>query len=58
MVNGLTDEAGRFVLFGVPDGRYGIFIQNSDRFNDYSQVTSVDIGEDCVDLGVISLESP
>jgi hypothetical protein len=57
MVNGLTDEAGRFVLFGVPDGRYGIHIQNSDRFHEYSRVTSVDIGEDRVDLGVISVES-
>jgi len=56
-VNGITDEVGRFVLFGVPDGRYGIFVQNSEKFNDYSRVAIVQIEENHVDLGVISVES-
>ncbi|MCF7976103.1 MAG: carboxypeptidase-like regulatory domain-containing protein [Phycisphaerae bacterium] len=56
-VNGITDEAGRFVLFGVPDGRYGIYIRNSEKLNNYSRATIVEIWQDHVDLGVISVES-
>lgn len=57
MVNGLTDDSGRFVLFGVPVGRYGIYYQSPDKPEDHIRATIVNVGRDSVDLGVLSLQT-
>jgi protocatechuate 3,4-dioxygenase beta subunit len=52
-----TDSHGRFSFMGVPIGRYELYYQVPNKRNSWANLTTVDVGDEDADMGVISLET-
>jgi hypothetical protein len=53
----MTDEHGRFVLYGVPAGRYGLYYERPGVRGDWVRGGVVEIADRDVDLGTIDLRT-
>ncbi len=49
-----TDEHGDFVFRGIRPGAYTIYCENPNREQDQIKITTVEMGTDDLDLGLIT----
>ena len=53
----LTDAQGGFQFIGVPAGQWGIYYQkDSAPSNNYTRIATFDMGQEDIDLGVLTLQ--
>jgi len=54
---GMTDDHGRFQLYGVPPGRYGLYYEHPGARTDWVRACIVEVSDGDVDLGVVDLST-
>ncbi|MHC4212499.1 MAG: sigma-70 family RNA polymerase sigma factor [Planctomycetota bacterium] len=55
--NATTDSQGRFSFMSVPVGRYVLYYQVPNKRNNWTNLTSLDVGDEDANIGEISLET-